>query len=103
MLMSAKALLMANPEPTEAEIRTALAGNLCRCTGYTAIVEAVQEASGPEATAAMMHARQAELLAAGRPTRRPWPRAGVVGRGPAARRPVRASRSRRRPREWWCP
>ena len=41
MLLSAKALLIASPDPTEAEIRTALAGNLCRCTGYTAIVEAV--------------------------------------------------------------
>lgn len=45
MLISAKALLDANPEPTEQEIREALAGNLCRCTGYTKIVEAVQSAS----------------------------------------------------------
>jgi carbon-monoxide dehydrogenase small subunit len=40
--MSAEALLRANPRPTEAEIRDALAGNLCRCTGYVKIVEAVQ-------------------------------------------------------------
>ena len=55
MLMSAKALLMQNPSPTEDEIRLALAGNLCRCTGYTAIVKAVQtaaEASGPAAATA---------------------------------------------------
>jgi carbon-monoxide dehydrogenase small subunit len=45
MLLSAKALLIANPDPTEDEIRMALAGNLCRCTGYTAIVEAVKDAA----------------------------------------------------------
>lgn len=45
MLMSAKALLDANPRPTETEIRTALAGNLCRCTGYVRIVSAVQKAA----------------------------------------------------------
>jgi carbon-monoxide dehydrogenase small subunit len=42
MLMSSKALLDANPSPTEEEIRHALGGNLCRCTGYTNIVRAVQ-------------------------------------------------------------
>jgi len=42
MVMSAEALLRANPRPTDAEIRDALAGNLCRCTGYVKIVEAVQ-------------------------------------------------------------
>ena len=45
MLMSAKALLMADPHPTEEAIRLALAGNLCRCTGYTTIVAAVKAAS----------------------------------------------------------
>lgn len=45
MLMSAKALLMKNPHPTEEEIRVAMAGNLCRCTGYTKIIKAVKEAS----------------------------------------------------------
>jgi carbon-monoxide dehydrogenase small subunit len=44
-LMSAKALLDRNPNPTEAEIRYALAGNLCRCTGYDKIVRAVQDAA----------------------------------------------------------
>jgi carbon-monoxide dehydrogenase small subunit len=43
--MSAKALLDHNPHPNEAEIRYALAGNLCRCTGYDKIVRAVLEAS----------------------------------------------------------
>ena len=45
MLMSAKALLLADPHPTEEAIRLALAGNLCRCTGYTTIVAAVRAAS----------------------------------------------------------
>ena len=44
MLMSATALLEANPTPTEAEVRVALSGNLCRCTGYVNIVRAVQAA-----------------------------------------------------------
>jgi len=41
MIMSAKALLDHNPKPTEAEVRAALSGVLCRCTGYTSIVNAV--------------------------------------------------------------
>lgn len=41
MIMSAKALLDKNPDPTEDEIRRALQGNLCRCTGYVKIVEAI--------------------------------------------------------------
>ena len=45
MLMSAAALLRRNPRPSEAEIREALAGNLCRCTGYVKIVEAVARAA----------------------------------------------------------
>jgi carbon-monoxide dehydrogenase small subunit len=44
-LVSAAALLAQNPQPTETEIRQALAGNLCRCTGYDKIVRAVQSAA----------------------------------------------------------
>ena len=46
MLMSATALLRANPQPSEDEIKKGLQGNICRCTGYWNIVEAVKEASG---------------------------------------------------------
>jgi carbon-monoxide dehydrogenase small subunit len=42
MILAAKSLLDQNPNPTETEIRTAISGNLCRCTGYQKIVEAVQ-------------------------------------------------------------
>jgi carbon-monoxide dehydrogenase small subunit len=49
MLISARALLDRNPNPTEEEIRQALVGNLCRCTGYTRIVRAVHEAAGTRA------------------------------------------------------
>jgi len=45
MLISATALLMANPDPTEDEIRAGLSGNLCRCTGYVGIVAAVRSAA----------------------------------------------------------
>jgi aerobic-type carbon monoxide dehydrogenase small subunit (CoxS/CutS family) len=45
MLMSATALLRANPSPSDAEIRKALQGNICRCTGYWNIVEAVKAAA----------------------------------------------------------
>jgi carbon-monoxide dehydrogenase small subunit len=45
MLISATALLAANPSPSEDEIRIALSGNLCRCTGYDGIVKAVQSCS----------------------------------------------------------
>ena len=41
MILSAKALLDRNPHPTEAEVREAISGNLCRCTGYVKIVEAI--------------------------------------------------------------
>jgi carbon-monoxide dehydrogenase small subunit len=45
MVMTSQALLKRNPNPTEAEIRKALAGNLCMCTGYVQIVDAVKEAA----------------------------------------------------------
>ena len=46
MLLSAKHLLESNPSPSEEEIRKAIQGNICRCTGYVNIVEAVQAAAG---------------------------------------------------------
>ncbi|OPF94715.1 4-hydroxybenzoyl-CoA reductase subunit gamma [Rhodopseudomonas palustris] len=45
MIMAAEGLLRRNPSPTDEEIRTALSGNLCRCTGYAKIVESVQAAA----------------------------------------------------------
>jgi aerobic-type carbon monoxide dehydrogenase small subunit (CoxS/CutS family) len=51
MLISATALLAENPSPSDEEIRLALGGNLCRCTGYDGIVKAVRRAAGEPATA----------------------------------------------------
>jgi carbon-monoxide dehydrogenase small subunit len=48
MILTAKALLDENPHPTETEIRRAISGNVCRCTGYAKIVEAIKAASGKE-------------------------------------------------------
>jgi carbon-monoxide dehydrogenase small subunit len=45
MILAAKALLDSNPHPTELEIRQGISGNLCRCTGYVKIVEAIQAAA----------------------------------------------------------
>ncbi|MFC1995277.1 (2Fe-2S)-binding protein [Chloroflexota bacterium] len=45
MLMSAKALLNENPHPSEEDVKEAIIGNLCRCTGYKKIVESIQEAA----------------------------------------------------------
>lgn len=50
MLLAAKALLLKNKNPSETEIRQALAGNLCRCTGYVNIIKAVQRAVKSEKT-----------------------------------------------------
>ena len=51
MVMAAVSLLADNPDPSEAEIRHALEGNLCRCTGYQNIVAAVQSAAAVGAEA----------------------------------------------------
>ena len=48
MLISATALLRANPDPSEDEVRIALSGNLCRCTGYDGIVRAVHSVAAAE-------------------------------------------------------
>jgi carbon-monoxide dehydrogenase small subunit len=45
MIMSTMALIESNPDPTDEEIRDALVGNLCRCTGYVQIVESVKESA----------------------------------------------------------
>lgn len=52
ILMSAHALLMTNPTPTRSDVKDALSGNLCRCTGYTKILDAVQAAASSMASAA---------------------------------------------------
>lgn len=46
MIMAAEALLRRNPAPTDGDIRAALSGNLCRCTGYVKIIESVKAAAG---------------------------------------------------------
>ena len=48
MLIAAHALLRRNPDPTEEEIKQALVGNLCRCTGYVRIIDAIQSAAEQE-------------------------------------------------------
>ncbi len=60
MLMTTVALLESNPTPTELQIRQAISGNLCRCTGYVNIVRSVQHAS------AAMREAKSEPVAAGR-------------------------------------
>jgi carbon-monoxide dehydrogenase small subunit len=75
MIMATTALLSSNPSPTDAEIRDALTGNLCRCTGYVQIVASVK------AAAEEMRAR--DSVDAGRSAReeeRPVVRSGVAGR-----------------------
>jgi 4-hydroxybenzoyl-CoA reductase subunit gamma len=46
--MAAEALLRRNPAPSDDDIKSALSGNLCRCTGYVKIIEAVKEAAGAQ-------------------------------------------------------
>jgi len=50
LIMAAEALLRSDPSPSEAQIREALSGNLCRCTGYVKIIEAVQAVGGSTCT-----------------------------------------------------
>ena len=50
ILMAAHALLAANPQPGEGEIRESIAGNICRCTGYQRIVESIRNAAKEQAT-----------------------------------------------------
>jgi carbon-monoxide dehydrogenase small subunit len=52
MLMTARALLDRNPDPTDHEIREAISGQVCRCTGYTTIVRSIRWAAMHEAAGA---------------------------------------------------
>ncbi len=72
MVLAAKALLDGNPTPTEAEIRHALSGNLCRCTGYVKIIRAVQRAADTCLASGGMRSHE--------------PRSPVGGQGDASRR-----------------
>ncbi len=77
MIMAAKALLDTNPHPTDEEIKDALKRNLCRCTGYTRIIQAIRgvaEDQSPE-----LPATESPLTAVGRPVPRPDARAKVTG------------------------
>ena len=68
MLMTSLVLLKHNPNPSDAEIREALSGNLCRCTGYQNIIKSVQQAAGELAAEhAMNGATGAALEAAAEP------------------------------------
>ena len=58
VLMAAAAVLAENPRPTEQEIRYGIAGNLCRCTGYTKMLTAITEAAGAATAAAGAAARR---------------------------------------------
>lgn len=52
MILTAKALLAKNPDPTEAEVRRAIAGNMCRCTGYVPVVRAILSCAANQRQAA---------------------------------------------------
>lgn len=77
MIMAAKTLLDANPHPTDQEIKQALKRNLCRCTGYTRVIQAIRGAA--EGTPPQLPATEAPLAAVGRPVPRPDARAKVTG------------------------
>jgi carbon-monoxide dehydrogenase small subunit len=55
MVISSEALLMHNPRPTRSEIRLALAGNLCRCTGYQQIIDAIEATASSRASGSTRH------------------------------------------------
>lgn len=83
MIMAAKALLDANPKPTEAEIRQALTPNLCRCTGYASIIRAVKSVSGSKFQIPGFLGPKTRNLkpgTIGMPVPRPDARAKVTGR-----------------------
>jgi aerobic carbon-monoxide dehydrogenase small subunit len=84
MILTAAALLRENPNPKESEIRQAIAGNLCRCTGYQNIVAAVQYA------AKRMNTRKPTLVRSNGRSQRP--KAQAAGDGKAARQAQRGRR-----------
>jgi xanthine dehydrogenase molybdenum-binding subunit len=77
MIMAAKALLDTNPHPTDEEIKQALKRNLCRCTGYTRIIQAIRGAA--EGETPQVPTAAPPLAAVGRPVPRPDARAKVTG------------------------
>ena len=81
MIMAAKALLDANPQPADRDIVKALTPNLCRCTGYASIVRAVEQVAGRKSQVAGSEpgTRDLTLGAVGRPLPRPDARAKVTG------------------------
>ena len=72
MLISATALLAANPDPTDDEIRAGLSGNLCRCTGYVGIVAAVRSAAASWLTPIKSESYGRVRVNAAFPTLRSW-------------------------------
>jgi len=66
-LMTAKALLDVNPHPTREEIREAISGNLCRCTGYVKIVDAIEDAAAAIEAAAIAAVTEAAAHSTARP------------------------------------
>ncbi|MPZ87037.1 MAG: molybdopterin-dependent oxidoreductase [Nitriliruptorales bacterium] len=81
MIMTAKALLADNPTPTEDEVRNAIRGNLCRCTGYTKIIDAIMAASGQPRTHEYRPSRHTVV---GQPLPRVDAREKVTGKAPYA-------------------
>jgi xanthine dehydrogenase molybdenum-binding subunit len=77
MIMAAKALLDVQPHPTDEEIKEALKRNLCRCTGYSRIIQAVRGVAG--GTPLQIQTAESPLSAVGRPVPRPDARAKVTG------------------------
>ena len=65
MMLVGEALLARNPNPTDEQIRWAISGNLCRCTGYMNIVKAIQHAAGMNAAAAQAPEAQAAASVSG--------------------------------------
>jgi len=70
MILTAKALLDRNPSPTEQEIRQAISGNLCRCSGYTKIVESIMAASGQKIPSTSIEDSSAAFSVIGKRTHR---------------------------------